>query len=151
MRKKLITRDEVRFGERGHILTLPIDSVRDPDSFAPKPIERLWAPLLRSLNRSQCPEPYGFRLTCRHCDGEFFRVKWSNPAYCSDRCHDTAHDARRRRAAAAQTKTTAAMRAEARAGRGCEVCGEPLDARRSTMRFCSAKCRVTSHRAALKR
>jgi hypothetical protein len=34
----------------------------------------------------------------------------------------------------------------ARAGRVCEHCSAALAARRSTMRFCSALCRVAAHR-----
>lgn len=29
----------------------------------------------------------------------------------------------------------------------CEQCGEPINPARSTMRFCSAKCRMRAHRA----
>src|SRR5262249_21483229 len=36
-------------------------------------------------------------------------------------------------------------RAAARANRKCEVCGQRLKAQRSTMRFCSARCRVAAH------
>lgn len=51
MRRKPVTRDEIRFnGSR--ITTLPIDTVREGE-YHPEPIKALWAPLLRSLNRAQ--------------------------------------------------------------------------------------------------
>jgi hypothetical protein len=43
--------------------------------------------------------------------------------------------------------TRAKRRAEVRAGRKCEHCGKPIDAERSTKRFCSDICRVRAHRA----
>jgi hypothetical protein len=33
------------------------------------------------------------------------------------------------------------------AGRKCEACGKAIKAQRSTMRFCSVRCRVAAHRA----
>jgi len=43
------------------------------------------------------------------------------------------------------------QRAEARAGRTCPVCGEPVAAQRSTRRFCSTPCRVKAHQASVSR
>jgi hypothetical protein len=142
MRTKPVTRDEVRFNGR-RITTLPADSVRG--KFAGPAIGRLWAPLLRSLNR-QRPKgtppielPHtgvGGAVSCLHCKRKFFHVRTAS-LYCSDLC------ARRERLQAIAWK-----RAEARAGRKCAHCGDLLDSRRSTMRFCSARCRVAAHRRA---
>jgi hypothetical protein len=44
--------------------------------------------------------------------------------------------------------TRAKRRAEARADRKCEHCGKPIDAERSTKRFCSDSCRVRHSREA---
>jgi hypothetical protein len=54
----------------------------------------------------------------------------------------------RKRAAwiAAFLKARSKARAAARAGRHCETCGKAIKAQRSTMRFCSIKCRVAAHR-----
>jgi hypothetical protein len=41
----------------------------------------------------------------------------------------------------------AAARAEARANRKCATCGQPIKAQRSTMKFCSVRCRVAAYRA----
>jgi hypothetical protein len=42
--------------------------------------------------------------------------------------------------------TRGQRRAAARAGRVCPVCGGQVEARRSTARYCSDKCRVAAHR-----
>jgi hypothetical protein len=44
----------------------------------------------------------------------------------------------------------AERRAAARAGRICPVCGERIDAARSTRKFCSTRCRVAAHEAKVK-
>jgi hypothetical protein len=41
----------------------------------------------------------------------------------------------------------AARRAKARADRTCPVCAGLVEARRSTRRYCSTRCRVAAHRA----
>jgi endogenous inhibitor of DNA gyrase (YacG/DUF329 family) len=136
MRKKPITRDEVRFSGQ-HITTLPIDSVRKDG-----PIKRLWTPLLCSLNLTDAPWPFGRARECEHCGKKFFRVlsaRHRYHSYCSDRCIRLARSA-------AQSERISDARADARADFKCSHCGEPLDARRSTMRFCSTKCRVAAHR-----
>jgi hypothetical protein len=145
MRKKPIARDEIRFSNN-RILTLPTDSVVG-NRFARKPIERLWMPLLRTLKQPAMPEPYGFDCECRHCKAKFFRVKRSHPAYCCDRCFDAARRQQRAVYRRQQAQAMAEARAKARANRSCETCGEPINAQRSTMRFCSIRCRVVSHRA----
>lgn len=178
MRTKPIHRDEIRFNG-GRITTLPIDSVRESkSSFRPEPIKRLWAPLLRSLNRARRktwekykkdwdqqrgeamkqgvwgfkeprpPEPvrypypaiYGSHQECRHCGREFLRVHWSGHAFCSDRCASRARST-------AQSRAKSSARARKRAEQKCLRCGAPLKAQRSTMRFCSTRCRVAAHRA----
>jgi endogenous inhibitor of DNA gyrase (YacG/DUF329 family) len=157
MRTKPITRDEVRLsttlycsGLKARITTLPIDSVqKDKQGWRDKPIRPLWAPLLRSLNRKlkplepitcPCPDSWNNPCTCEQCGREFLRVHNGSERFCSDRCVN----ARRSIAAA---KAVAAARADARDGRECETCGNELDAKRSTRRFCSTRCRVAAHRA----
>jgi hypothetical protein len=170
MRRKPVTRDEIRFnGSR--ITTLPSDSVREGE-YHPEAIKALWEPLLRELNRVQqekwdsnlgvrknlvgagwrggfkkpepitCPRPdhYYGTCTCQHCGGEFWRVRGSGHLYSSDKCVELA---RRSRMVAARSEA----RAAARAGRTCQHCGKPIEAQRSTRRYCSDHCRVTAHRA----
>jgi hypothetical protein len=45
-------------------------------------------------------------------------------------------------------KARSKARAVARANRKCETCGKAIKAKRSTMRFCSIRCRVAAHRNA---
>jgi hypothetical protein len=52
----------------------------------------------------------------------------------------------RRARLAKYAATDGAARAAARSGRSCERCGEPIEAERSTRRFCSVRCRVAAHR-----
>jgi hypothetical protein len=66
---------------------------------------------------------------------------------CSDRCAGLARKAARSRYSAAQSRTTSEVRAAARAGRTCLDCGAPLKAQRSTMLYCSPRCRMAGHRA----
>jgi hypothetical protein len=51
VRSKPVTRNEIRFDGRC-ISTLPVDAVRKNDDWDIVPIRKLWAPLLRSLNRA---------------------------------------------------------------------------------------------------
>ena len=140
MRTKPVTRDEVQFnGER--ITTMPADSVRKDEDGFPEPIIELWAPLVQSL-RVAYPSTSRSTRVCQCCGKKFFRTLRGPDLYCSDRCAERARVARFVRARSEE-------RAEARAGRTCESCGAPLDARRSTMRFCpGSRCRVAAHRAA---
>jgi endogenous inhibitor of DNA gyrase (YacG/DUF329 family) len=141
MRRKPVSRDEVRFNGRT-ITTAPADVVgpfswRNPTEI----FEPLWEPLVDALGT---PMPPRFELVegepCRQCGRKFWRNYRSSGFYCSDRC---AAIARRAKYAAAQ----GAARAAARRGRRCEGCGEPIEAARSTKRFCSTRCRVAAHRA----
>jgi endogenous inhibitor of DNA gyrase (YacG/DUF329 family) len=139
VRNKPIARDEVRLSGR-RISTLPLGSV----TRSGQAIERLWTPLLRELNLRDDDYPYalGRPRECMHCGKKYrqaFDARRYYKNYCSDRCVRLARNA-------AQSKRISNMRAKARDGRNCETCGEPIDARRSTMRFCSAKCRVVAHR-----
>jgi hypothetical protein len=144
MRTKPIQRDEVRFRHRRGITTLPIDSVRK-GQHGLEPIPKLWAPLLRTLSAEkgapvEAPQLYwnGSVCTCRHCGGEFYRARWSS-TYCSDKCAAAGHSA-------AVVKARSERRANERANRTCETCGEIITAKHSTMRFCSVRCRVAMHR-----
>jgi hypothetical protein len=60
---------------------------------------------------------------------------------CDD-CAKTAEAMRRRRALDRRSE----KRGEARQGKRCEQCGKPIEAKRSTRRFCSGLCRVRAHR-----
>jgi hypothetical protein len=172
MRRKPVTRDEVRFGGR-RILTLPADAVREDASGRLGPVPKLWAPLLRSLNRKQalawpthrkrlraagivvpekppapilCPRPYRSPLQCRRCGREFYRSGRVVVRYCSDSCAEAVTQQRKAAANAARVKAQSQARALARADRRCGHCGEPLSAQRSTQRYCSTRCRVAAHR-----
>jgi endogenous inhibitor of DNA gyrase (YacG/DUF329 family) len=173
MRRKPVRRDEVRFNGRT-ITTAPVDAVGAYEWGHPAGvILRLWAPMLRELNHAQrkewesyaearkkfagsgtgAPEPItlpgSYELTmapapCRQCGRRFWRNHRSaNGAFCSDHC---AAFARRGKYAATRSKE----RAAARSSRRCEneACGRPIEAERSTKRFCSVRCRVAAFRGA---
>jgi hypothetical protein len=166
MRTKPVCRDEVCIlrgwpWEAWRITTLPADSVRRVErSLACEAIPKLWAPLLRRLSKLQAeqwqvegakresdgkerfekpgpvelPHP-GDAEECRHCGTKFYTVSRRPHAYCSDRC-----------AVARATKARSERRAADR-NDTCDHCGKPIRARRSTMKFCSIRCRVAAHRA----
>jgi predicted nucleic acid-binding Zn ribbon protein len=76
---------------------------------------------------------------CRECGQAFFTERQRE--ICSHRCRTAI--LRRRR------KQTLTKRSAARAAARCDTClhcGEPMDAQRSTAKFCSAKCRVYAAR-----
>jgi hypothetical protein len=81
----------------------------------------------------------------RHClCGAFFvhvRSRQYRRLKCAD-CTKTAEASRRRRALGRRSQ----KRAEMRQWRRCQQCGEPIEAKRSTRRFCSDLCRVRAHR-----
>src|SRR6516225_2647728 len=139
MRRKPVQRHEVRFdGER--ITTLPADSLRQGE-FGREPIPKLWAPLLRSLKaKKPWPHSHGKRK-CLRCGSLFYRVPGGQSRFCSDQCANAVRNE-------AFSKARSERRAQARADRECATCGEPLAAQRSTMRFCSVRCRVAAHREA---
>jgi predicted nucleic acid-binding Zn ribbon protein len=188
MRKKPVTRDEVRIEGAGsayaHITTLPRNTARERGNKL-EAIPKLWAPLLQELNRvakewsesprglehrKWCleqgysdplepitmPEPsrYAGCPQCRHCGRRFYRAREGNRPqwrlrtghYCSDRCQRLANAPARKARRAAWVKTRSEQRADARADLECGYCGKPIEAQRSTMRFCSARCRVAAHR-----
>lgn len=179
MRRKPVSRDEVRFnGSR--ITTLPVNAVREDRWGDLEPIRKLWAPLLRSINRArkrqwdrnaamreqavmagvwgfsqhQRPQPITAPFPCRfegackcqQCGGKFYRTRFGSYRYCSDRCADLARRETRKATNAARVKERSAARAAVRADRKCVTCSEPITAQRSTMRFCSVRCRVAAHR-----
>jgi hypothetical protein len=166
MRTKPITRDEIRYDVRG-IVALPINSVRKGKNGL-EPIKKLWAPLLRSLNEaekkhwesmvefraamgweSKGPTPimvsrYGWaEYYCHHCTRAFYRLN-DVGYYCSNKCEDAV----RRVSAVKATKARSEQRAAERAKHNnkCNMCGKPITAKRSTMKFCSIRCRVAAHR-----
>jgi hypothetical protein len=77
------------------------------------------------------------RKTCRACEREFLGRgdEWSAPFYCSVGCK--AEVQRQRRAEARKPKKPIR----------CAQCNERFTPRRSTARYCSARCRVAAHRA----
>jgi hypothetical protein len=175
MRTKPIQRDEIRL-DGLRIIALPINSVRRGKNGL-EPIKKLWAPLLRSINAEEKKqwedwvrrgissrekfEPIRVLLSdvrhsplsghvryyhaekskCQQCEREFYCL--NGGYYCSDKCVAEAHKA----AMVPITKARAKARAAARADRKCEGCGKPINAKRSTMRFCSVRCRVAAHRS----
>jgi hypothetical protein len=168
-RTKPIQRDEIRFGGR-YITTAPAGTMRKDRHGGVKPTNpKLWAPLLRSLDQQERemwegwvkrglssaddpPKPVtapqwreAVRCYCRQCLRWFYRERGYNCGeyiYCSDKCVAAA----RRVAMAPVVKARSQARAAARANRKCAACGKPIKAKRSTMRFCSIRCRVASHR-----
>jgi hypothetical protein len=144
--------------------------MRRNDAGGIEPIAQLWAPLLRSLDQERkeiweswppalqgdppepikVPPPLACRgeSFCRVCGRAFYQAdrgyrRNSGVAlYCSDKCVAAAHSA----AMAPIVKAQSLARAKARANRKCETCGKPIEAQRSTMRFCSVRCRVAAHR-----
>jgi hypothetical protein len=140
MRRQPVQRHEVRFDRhRGCITTLPANSLRRGE-FGREPIATLWAPLLRQL-KAKSPWPYSLgKRKCQHCSTVFYHVPGRRSRYCSDPCANALRSA-------AFSKARSEQRAAARANRKCETCGQPIKAKRSTMRFCSMRCRVASHRA----
>jgi hypothetical protein len=167
MRRKPVTRDEIRLSERGTILTIPADSVRFSarrlgDRYIP--IDRLWNPLFEALQKEQ-DDIYAFhksgpfrswpferriihwpriwsisiKKTCKHCGRGFFNSGRWRSYHCSDKC---VRAARR----APVVKARSEERAAERAGLKCQTCGTKLAAKRSTAKFCSVRCRVAAHR-----
>jgi endogenous inhibitor of DNA gyrase (YacG/DUF329 family) len=168
-RTKPVSRDEVRFHPyfgAPSIETMPANSMRKNRAGWLEPIAELWAPLLAELDRQgredwqgyvglglstrdHPPEPAtvgrpdGYTRSCYHCGRNFYRTqRAAQTIYCSDNCVAAAHSA----AMAPIVKARSVARAKARAGRKCETCGKPIEAQRSTMRFCSVRCRVAAHR-----
>jgi hypothetical protein len=159
---------------KGCIDTAPVWAFRTTkDEFGHKvrePIAALWQPLLRRLRRQAQTEHQrrladykrlfpdrpkiwpkfhtisvatfyadgwrGREQTCRVCRSRFYSDrKW----HCSDACA-------RRFASQQLAARRSKARAQARAGRTCAVCAAPLDALRSSKKYCSVKCRVAAHR-----
>jgi hypothetical protein len=171
MRIKPVRRDEVRFsgGYRG-ITTAPANSMRKDRHGGLEPVNvKLWAPLLRLLDQKERelwkswvplglasadspPKPItaprwqrAARCWCRRCGRAFYRERGPDCGeyiYCSDKCVAAVRSI----AAAPVVKARSARRAAARANRKCKTCGKPIKAQRSTMRFCSVRCRVAAHR-----
>jgi hypothetical protein len=84
-------------------------------------------------------------LSCAECGADFYSKRKRHcpyPKCCSNAC---AVAVRRRWSKTASLKRSAERAAE-RKGRTCDYCGEPLNAQRSTNKFCSAKCRVYAAR-----
>lgn len=174
-RTKPVRREEIRFDGKA-ILTLPVNSVRESKTFwRGEPIRALWKPLYEKLRRQMLdawerdaprrqfvaaagfgkpskepPElhyPYPHReRSCRGCGRAFFSVRHAYSAYCSDVCASKARHAQLAHSNAIRVKARSEARAAARADRTCAQCGAPLIAARSTLRYCSARCRAAAHR-----
>jgi len=169
-RTKPVQRDEIRAPYK--VETLPANSVRKAQDGRLEPIPELWAPVLRELNLEdqklraewvrdgipsspgrpiEAPRPLSYwgKWFCRHCGRAFYkadkgyRQNGGVMLYCSDKCVAAAHNA----AMAPIVKARSVARAKVRANRKCEGCGKAIKAKRSTMKFCSVRCRVASHRA----
>jgi hypothetical protein len=110
-----------------------------------------WLPQVPELREAQTRQ-----YVCEHCGRGYvgIQLRGDQLCFCSNRCERERRNAQQRQwrennppdyriVNAART----ARRAEARAGRVCEYCGAPIEAARSTRRFCSDICRVRQHRA----
>ena len=162
MRKKPITRDEVRV-DHFQVRTLPMGSFHRDTK---QPIAELWQPLLDQLRQQEIEwwesgpaakaELWGefgesrvrvvspdTQASCHHCGRRFYFHYRYQSKWCSDLC---AREARAPRIAAA-VKAKSAARAKVRAGRKCKTCGKPIKAQRATKQYCSVRCRVTALRA----
>jgi hypothetical protein len=117
----------------------------------------LWSePGERKLQSLEFRENDVREYTCDHCGCGYVGPKLRGNqriCVCSNRCAQDRDKALRRKwhedhpdYARINAKRTA-QRATARAGRTCEHCGKPIEAERSTRRFCSDICRVRWHRA----
>jgi hypothetical protein len=179
-RTKPVTRDEIRFDGQ-NILTLPVNATRRLKKRKSwwseerrEPIRRLWAPLLRSLNRAQkrdwengAAEREEYARTVKPSYGwkppeppEPIDYPWPDGrshrcCHCGGKffrvyrsgsmyCSDRCARAVR---SARESRQKSEQRARERADRVCEVCREPFEAQRSTARYCSTRCRVRGHRA----
>ena len=175
MRRKPITRKEVRVHPDFQIATMPVDSVKPvPGWNLVEAIEHLWEPLVAQLTKEQAdyeaspriqelrrtigraplryrhhiPWPRRLAEPCWHCGREFYLADKSLSRYCTNACSDAANAPARAANVAAIVKARSEARAKARAKRKCTICGKPIEAQRSTMRYCSARCRVAAHRRA---
>jgi len=83
--------------------------------------------------------------TCQHWGANSIA---SNGRYCSDDCAKASWRDGRAGSVAAMVKVCSEVRAAARADRhyANPECYKPLPAQRSTMKFCSVRCRVAAHR-----
>jgi hypothetical protein len=160
MRKKPITRDEVRV-DHFAVWTLPSGSFHRDTG---QPVAQLWQPLLDQLRQQERewwdsgpaakPELWGAfesrvevaypsaQATCHQCGRRFYCPR-NGSKWCSDLC---VREARAPRLAAV-VKAKSKARAEARAGGTCKTCGEPIKAQRATKQYCSVGCRVAALRA----
>jgi len=83
------------------------------------------------------------RLKCNGCGRVFYDHKdnpYSHAPDCTGRCRAYAYS----HAAYLQAK---AIRAQNRAPRPCEQCGETFTPSRADARFCTTRCRMRAHRA----
>lgn len=119
--------------------------------------------VLSAPKKRRVPKPeFGFReaieYVCESCCGRYlgralFGNKQRRVRVCSNRCERARRNALQRQWRRYHppdyeeiNAARAARRAEARAGRTCEHCGQSLvEAARSTRRFCSDICRVMWH------
>lgn len=175
MRTKPVTRDEIRL-ERyvPRILTAPTDAMQPGAcGYYRYPIPKLWAPLLRSLQRTEnrehpklverwlaaglpvskreprkvaAPQCAYWPVTCQRCDRQFFYALHHKGKWCSDVCAEAAEKERRSASNAKMIKARSVERFEARSGRRCACCGALMEVGRSTKKFCSTHCRVKAAR-----
>jgi hypothetical protein len=114
----------------------------------------LWEPLLDELGVDDSAIPRLFDANriyaCVHCGRDFFMrgdIDGGRRLYCSPACHYEATANTKALAALRQRNKLSKKRAAARADRHCGHCGKPFEAKRSTARFCSDKCRIYAYRA----
>jgi endogenous inhibitor of DNA gyrase (YacG/DUF329 family) len=122
-----------------------------------KPIAGLFETpeLLRDIYFASMAASFGCReesYTCGNCGRAYaYYQPGYRQGFCSNRCRDTWIAVKKAEDPGFGIKDRiarrSARRAATRANRHCEHCHAPLDASRSTMRFCSTRCRVAHHRS----
>jgi hypothetical protein len=96
----------------------------------------------RASIRSKHVPPNWREKPCVYCGKKFLGrgSGWAPPFYCSARCASEAYNQRRRIARQKLYKPKVSK---------CAVCGTRFEHKLSTGRYCSTRCRVSAHRAAL--
>jgi hypothetical protein len=132
----------------GHVIALVVVERHrcggcERDLAVDEPVWRVWWNRrgLRSICQA-CRRCYGWGRRyvwssgpCEGCGRIVNEARWRPRRFCSRICEDGYYAEQRR-----------ARRAEARAGRRCDVCAELLDAGRADARYCSSACRQKAYR-----
>jgi hypothetical protein len=111
-----------------------------------------WLPRLPELREADVRQ-----YICQHCGRDYVGVQLlgnQRICVCSNYCERKQRNVQQRQWREKNppdyrliNAARAIRRAETRSGRVCEYCKVPIEAKRSTRRFCSDICRVRAHRA----